>query len=141
MAELSKTAKASMKGDMLKKEVKVLTEAEMITAIRGLRPPHANLFVGNVLYVDALLAAYDRVLAENAELQKSNVIHDAANKVNAATIERLMAELEVAHHVTAGYQKVARQELELSAAKTETIAALAGEPGLEPTQGTDSTGE
>jgi hypothetical protein len=138
MADLSKTAKASMKAGQAPKEKVAITPERAIKTIREYR--ESGLMVLNVEYYDLLLAEYDKVLAENVELKASNVIHDAANKVNAATIERLMTELEAAHLAVDGYQKIARQELELSTAKTEVIAELAGEPGLGAAQGTDSIG-
>ena len=75
MAELSKTAKKAMAaGDnnQPKKAAHVWTNEEMIHQIRTSRPPNANLFVGNMLFVDALLAEYDAEKARVATLEARN---------------------------------------------------------------------
>ncbi len=56
MAELSKTARASM--GKVKKEIHVETTEEAIKAIRDNRV--AGLFIGDMSRVDKLLAAYDQ---------------------------------------------------------------------------------
>jgi hypothetical protein len=60
MAELSKTARASLGKQV--KEVHVETTEEAIKAIRDNRA--AGLFVGDMSRVDKLLAAYDKLQAE-----------------------------------------------------------------------------
>lgn len=67
MAELSKTARASMGKQV--KEVHVETTEEAIKAIRVNR--EAGLFVGDMSRVDKLLAEYDRVLTELKTMAKA----------------------------------------------------------------------
>jgi len=98
-AGVSKTAKAAMKAgaNEPKKEKHVLSNEEMIRQIRISRPPNANLFVGNMLFVDALLKEYDKLVGEVIELKMANTVINAANETNAALIQRLMAQVEAAH--------------------------------------------
>lgn len=55
-------AKTAHKPQMAPKEVPTLTREQMIAEVRNLRA--GNLFVGNMAYVDALLAAYDEAWQE-----------------------------------------------------------------------------
>src|SRR5271170_5086249 len=72
MAELSKTAKKAMaageNNPNQPKKAHVWTNDEMIHQIRISRPPNANLFVGNMLFTDALLQEYDKAVASQTAL-------------------------------------------------------------------------
>ena len=75
MAELSKTARASMGRSM--KEVHVETTEEAIKAIRDNRA--GNLFIGDMSRVDKLLEAFDKVVFANGEL--TNALNQETSKV------------------------------------------------------------
>lgn len=64
----SKTARASAVKEIVVKKVAVSQE-EAIRTIRTMRPPNANLFVGNMEYVDRLLEAYDAALVRIVDLE------------------------------------------------------------------------
>lgn len=130
MADLSKTAKASMKAGQAPKERAVLTPEKAIKTIREYREAH--LAVLNMEYTDLLLAEYDKAIARievlEGEAKTAATTLGSLQNTSSTRIANLEAQVE-------GYKTIARQELELSTAKTEVIAELAGEPG------TDSIGE
>ena len=96
MAEVSKTAKKAMQAgeNIGKKEKATLSNEEMIRQIRISRPPNANLFVGNMLFVDALLTEYDKLVAENKEFKTANTVINEANRTNAEYIKKLESQVE-----------------------------------------------
>jgi hypothetical protein len=85
------TRQTQSQGQQAPKEKVILTTEAAISEIRKLRA--GRLFVGNMEYVDHLLAAYDAAIAENSKMsdtinQQAVVITDLTNN-----IDRLATEL------------------------------------------------